>query len=113
MSSQFEAFLATAPAGDPPRLGRVVGAAREIYQVELGDGAELAARPAGRLRALAELPAVGDWVILSPAAPQILALLPRRSRLSRKAAGKEMREQVVAANVDLVLLVMGLAAIST
>lgn len=87
------------------RLGRVVSAVREIYLVQTGD-AEVAARPAGRLRSAGELPVVGDWVALAGA--QIAALLPRRSRLSRKAAGTAHREQVVAANVDVALLVMGL-----
>lgn len=34
------------------------------------------------------------------------AVLPRRNRLARRAAGEEDREQVLAANVDLVLIVM-------
>lgn len=87
------------------RLGRVVSAVREIYLVETAEN-EVAARPAGRLRAAGELPVVGDWVAV--AGTQIAALLPRRSRLSRRAAGQGRREQVVAANVDVALLVMGL-----
>jgi ribosome biogenesis GTPase len=35
-------------------------------------------------------------------------VLPRRSKFSRKAAGRATREQVVAANVDTVLLVVGM-----
>jgi ribosome biogenesis GTPase len=35
-------------------------------------------------------------------------LLPRRTKLSRKAAGRQTREQVVAANVDVVFAAMGL-----
>jgi ribosome biogenesis GTPase len=38
----------------------------------------------------------------------IEAILPRRSRFSRKVAGAETEEQVVAANVDVVFLVSGL-----
>ena len=38
----------------------------------------------------------------------IHAILPRRGRFSRKAAGDETREQVLAANVDTVFLVTGL-----
>ncbi len=85
----------------------MVAASREIYLVDTG-AATVSARPAGNLRAFGELPAVGDWVALGAGAPQILALLPRRSTLSRKSAGNELREQVVAANVDVVLLVMGM-----
>jgi ribosome biogenesis GTPase / thiamine phosphate phosphatase len=60
-----------------------------------------------------ELAAVGDWVALRKAAGEksgtIEALLPRRSKFSRKVAGELTEEQVVAANVDVVFLVMGLA----
>src|SRR4029453_2980445 len=38
----------------------------------------------------------------------IQAVLPRRSKFSRKVAGKVTDEQVVAANVDVVFLVMAL-----
>ena len=41
---------------------------------------------------------------------RIESVLPRRTKLSRKAAGKRTVEQVVAANVDTVLIVMGLDA---
>jgi ribosome biogenesis GTPase / thiamine phosphate phosphatase len=48
--------------------------------------------------------AVGDWVVVDPAASQILEVLPRRGCVTRAAAGKETAAQVVAANVDLVLI---------
>ncbi|HEX4867701.1 MAG TPA: ribosome small subunit-dependent GTPase A [Acidimicrobiales bacterium] len=48
---------------------------------------------------------VGDWLAL--VGEQVLALLPRGSLLRRRAAGGE-EHQLLAANVDLVLLVMGL-----
>src|SRR5439155_1385998 len=55
------------------------------------------------------LPAVGDWVAWRPEPAGerafVEAVLPRRSSFSRKAAWTELREQVVAANVDVVLLV--------
>lgn len=61
----------------------------------------------------AGFPAVGDWVALSfdPAARRqtIQALLPRRTRLSRKDPGGE-DEQVIAANIDTVFIVIGLDA---
>jgi ribosome biogenesis GTPase / thiamine phosphate phosphatase len=57
-------------------------------------------------------PAVGDWVALRPPAGEgravIHAVLPRRSRFSRKTAGHRTEEQVVAANVDTIFLVSGL-----
>lgn len=56
--------------------------------------------------------AVGDWVAISlnpgERSATIEAVLPRRSHFSRKAAGDLTEEQVVAANIDVVFLVMGL-----
>lgn len=55
---------------------------------------------------------VGDRVRVRPLeAGQgvIEEILPRRNRLSRRAAGRERLEQVVAANVDLVVVVTSLA----
>ncbi len=104
--SEFASFLATS-TDSGLRLGRVVSAVREIYLLESEEG-EISAQPAGKLRAFAELPVVGDWVAFAAGSGQIVAVLPRRSQLSRKVAGREVREQVVAANMDVVLLVMGL-----
>lgn len=57
----------------------------------------------------AELPTVGDWVMVDPGEgselPVIRALLPRRNRFSRKAPGRSCAEQVIGANVDMVVVV--------
>ncbi len=57
----------------------------------------------------ADLPAVGDWVALEPGGVDgetvIRARLTRRNRLSRKAAGQSTEEQVMVANVDVVVVV--------
>ncbi|MBL9188276.1 MAG: ribosome small subunit-dependent GTPase A [Opitutaceae bacterium] len=59
-----------------------------------------------------DLPAVGDWVAASvrpgEARADIHAVLPRRTKFSRRAAGETATEQIVAANVDTVLLVTAL-----
>ena len=60
----------------------------------------------------ADLPAVGDWVV-ARARPDgsrldIHAVLPRRTKFSRRAAGDRDIEQIVAANVDTVFLVSSL-----
>ncbi len=60
--------------------------------------------------------AVGDWVLLDNVtatehqdnSATIVEVLPRGSTLSRKTAGSESREQILAANVDTVFVVMGL-----
>ena len=58
------------------------------------------------------LPAVGDWVGLSPSGGDgtatIEAVLPRASAFSRKVAGVTTDVQIVAANVDVVLLLASL-----
>lgn len=48
-------------------------------------------------------PAVGDWVNLD--GDVITEVLPRRTVFSRRAAGAETREQVLAANVDVAFVV--------
>ncbi len=101
---------------DDPALEpvRVLLTRAGLYRVALERG-ELDASLAGRLRnaatTSAELPAVGDWVAVRPAdevSVRIEHVLERRTWLSRKGAGKRHEEQVVAANVDAVFVVMGL-----
>jgi ribosome biogenesis GTPase len=95
--------------------GRVVVEERGAYRLYTEHG-ELSARVRGKLRydseSAADFPAVGDWVAVSrrqrDGLAQIQAVLPRRSKFSRKAAGANSEEQVVAANVDTVFLVQGL-----
>ena len=57
-------------------------------------------------------PAVGDWVVIKPLVGEkkgiIQAVLPRKSKFSRKVAGERTEEQVVSANVDTVFIVSGL-----
>lgn len=59
-----------------------------------------------------ELPAVGDWVAMRPrpgeAQADIHAVLPRRTKFSRTAPGDAGGEQIIAANIDTVLLVTAL-----
>ena len=92
--------------------GRVAVRHRGAYDV-LTETGEARARAAGRLRheaAPAELPVVGDWVALddAAAAPTIQSVLPRRTAFSRRAPqdpeAESAREQVVAANVDVVFV---------
>jgi ribosome biogenesis GTPase len=88
---------------------------QHIYRVQTADEDQLAQVSGGvRHRAAGrhEFPAVGDWVAIKAAAPGhravIQAVLPRRSKFSRKVAGDTTVEQVVAANIDTVFIVMGL-----
>jgi ribosome biogenesis GTPase len=94
---------------------RVVVEYQGIYRVVTEDG-ELLAAVAGRLRHRAarrvDYPGVGDWVAirLDPDSDRatIHGVLERKSRFVRKVSGSVVAEQVVAANVDIVLLVAGL-----
>ena len=94
---------------------RVIAQSRGVWRVA-GDFGERQAEAAGRLRLAAEegadWPAVGDWVEAEVrdqgSAAQIQEVLPRRSRFTRKVAGKRLAEQVIAANVDVALLVSAL-----
>lgn len=86
-----------------------------IFRVVTASG-ELQAQHSGRMLHRAEgrheLAAVGDWVAVRPSEGEktgtIEDILPRRSRFSRKVAGGLTEEQIVAANIDTVFLVMGL-----
>lgn len=95
--------------------GRVVAADRRMYDVWTAEGeqrAEAAGRMMFRKASMAELPKTGDWVALTPAQGDgqavIHHVLPRRTCLSRKAAGHVVSEQVLAANVDVLFVVQSL-----
>src|SRR6185295_4984936 len=101
--------------GEGHSAGRVALEERGAYRLYTEHG-EVSARVRGKLRydstSAADFPAVGDWVAISKrerdGVDQIYAVLPRRSKFSRKAAGANTEEQLVAANVDTVFLVQGL-----
>jgi len=91
-------------------LGRVCFASHEQYTVYLESGL-CEATAAGRLRWDETLPAVGDWVAarrVGESFALIEEVLPRRTQFSRAAAGTSVREQVIAANIDLAIVVCGL-----
>jgi ribosome biogenesis GTPase len=95
-------------AGSGHRPGRVLAVHRGGDLVATADG-ELLTRATGRLRHLAGpsvagLPAVGDWVALLGG--RIHAVLPRRTVLTRRVPGTGADEQVLAANVDQVVIVV-------
>jgi ribosome biogenesis GTPase len=113
-----EAFAALAPYGADDRVvalfesyaapdlvpGRVARVDRGRCVVATADGLESATSD--------DVPAVGDWVGLHPAPAEGLAsveaILPRWSELSRRGSGPVPRPQVVAANVDVAFIVVGL-----
>ena len=107
-------FAPHADAGLEP--GRVAVQHRGGYVV-LTDGGERAAEASGRLHHEAErggLPVTGDWVAVRPEGDVafIEAVLPRRTAFVRKAAGEAATKQVIAANLDVALLVAALPGVN-
>jgi ribosome biogenesis GTPase / thiamine phosphate phosphatase len=110
-----ERFVEHRSAGLAP--GRVSVQHKGSYKAltELG---ELMAVVTGRMRydasGQADLPVVGDWVALDARPDEgtatIKAILERRTKFSRKVAGFEYDEQILAANIDKVFLVTSLNA---
>jgi ribosome biogenesis GTPase / thiamine phosphate phosphatase len=110
-----QAFALHAAAGLQP--ARVAVEFKHEYDVYTFDG-PCPAVCTGRLletaAARAGLPVVGDWVAVSGRPGELMvdihAVLPRRTKFARRAAGPHDTEQVIAANVDTVFLVSGLDA---
>jgi ribosome biogenesis GTPase len=94
--------------------GRVLWTVSDYIHV-LADGMEYRCKVLGKVKqGEAGLPVVGDLVEFDPVASGegiITAVLPRRSKFSRRAAGGRgtWREQVLAANVDQVIVVFAVA----
>ena len=120
----FEAnFNSFAPEGSVP--ARVMAQHRGAYLVNDGCtdiDCELAGRLLHEARAKADLPTVGDWVALRPTptgdTSLIVHVVERRTKFCRKQAGQltqtskglkgVVAEQVVAANIDFLLVVTAL-----
>lgn len=94
--------------------GRLIRETKINFSALLDEGEEVDCVVGGKVwhgaRCDAELPAVGDWVALELGAGEndehiIRARLPRQTCFSRKAPGKSSEEQVMAANVDVVVVV--------
>jgi ribosome biogenesis GTPase len=110
------AFAPHAAVGLSP--ARVTLQLKGFWEVTTPDTARLAqctGKFLAETGAIADMPAVGDWVAIEvlpgdDTRALIHAVLPRRTKFSRKAAGERDVEQVVAANIDTVFLVSSLDA---
>lgn len=95
--------------------GRIISEHKHLYWIATEDG-ELLGEVSGKLRYMAmgpqDFPAVGDWVVFSPLPGEkkaiIQHILPRKSKFSRKVAGKKTEEQVLVANIDLIFQINAL-----
>lgn len=112
-STRWGGLLEQHPSTCEP--GRVVAASRGLALVQTVTG-ECWCAPTGRFRQYlleAELSlCAGDWVVLQAnsgtSKASTLDLLPRKSSLTRQCSGPGHRQQCLAANLDVVFLVMGL-----
>lgn len=92
-------------------VARITRVDRGRYLVR-NENSELQAEPAGRLLfsvdSNQDLPCVGDWVLVQYYNEGTLAiihdLLPRKTFLRRKAAGKKIDYQMIASNIDVALI---------
>jgi ribosome biogenesis GTPase len=111
--SSFEPSLSSPLPGAPLAPARVVLQSGEIVRV-VTDSGERLAHPSGRLLASSGPPVVGDWLLVQPMPgdEEVIAqqLLPRNGTLARLAVGGATRKQIVAANVDAVLLLASAAS---
>ncbi len=94
---------------------RIANEQKLLYLTYCEQG-ELRAEVSGKFRhrtlSRSSFPKVGDWVVVTVRPEEgkatIHALLPRKNGFSRKVAGENTEEQIVAANIDTVFIVSGL-----
>jgi ribosome biogenesis GTPase len=104
-AQQLQALRERWPDAFAARVARVEAAVATCW----GEHGSFVAHLPSRLRAPEARPAVGDWAVLRPSEPpRIEVLLPRATQFVRRAAGRKVAKQVVAANVDVIFLVSGL-----
>ena len=103
---------AAAGCGPESSIARVTAVDRGRYLIR-GEADEVPAELTGKFLYLAEsavdLPCVGDWVCVQyrdgGTQASIHDVLPRRSFLRRKAAGRDVEFQMIAANIDVAFIV--------
>lgn len=96
-------------------LARVIAVGKDSYVISDGDS-ELRAELVGKLIYNAEssldFPTVGDWVLANFYDDNTFAIiheiLPRKSLLKRKSAGKKVDLQLIAANIDIAFIIQSL-----
>lgn len=92
----------------PPTARRVVRTSRRFTYVAGGSDVLRATAPVD----LVPAPVTGDWVVVCPrtdgADPEVVAVAPRSTELTRSDPSGGSHHQVLAANVDVVLAVFGL-----
>lgn len=88
--------------------GRVFGTHRGFYSVWTESGAIEAPARGKLIRNPETRPVTGDWVALESNPYTVRDVLPRRTRVVRKAPGEETVSQVLGTNIDVIFIVAGL-----
>lgn len=86
--------------------GRVRSVFKNLYRVSIKNK-EINAPITGNMIKSGNFPVVGDYVEISDE-EQIIKIYPRKTILSRKVAGKEIKEQTIVSNVDYIFIVTSL-----
>ncbi len=92
---------------------RIIRETRHIYDVQSESGKH-SAQISGLFHYTAafksDYPTIGDWVAVAESGGTFIIekVLERKSTFSRKTAGREIDEQVIAANLDVLFIVNGL-----
>ncbi len=96
-------------------IARVVCVHKDSFTVTKGDGevfAELSGNLLYSCESASDLPTTGDWVYANfyndNSHAIIYGVLPRKTLLKRKAAGKQVDFQLIAANIDVALIIQSL-----
>ncbi|MBN2619239.1 MAG: ribosome small subunit-dependent GTPase A [Spirochaetales bacterium] len=94
-------------------LGRIVKESRHLYEIVTEKG-RIKGKVSGHFIYTslnkADYPTIGDWVVvkIDSETGVIERLIDRQSSFSRKSAGIETEEQIIAANIDYIFLVFAL-----
>lgn len=87
---------------DVTRPVRVLAVHRDSLEVA---GPAFAGRVTPLVGEVEDVATVGDWLLIEADVPRAIRVLERRSIIKRKAAGTARRTQLLAANVDTLILV--------
>ena len=96
-------------------IARVTAVHKDSYTISLGEGdifAELAGNLLYSSDSAVDLPTTGDWVYADTFDDDthaiIYGVLPRKTLLKRKTAGKTVEFQLIAANIDVAFIIQSL-----
>lgn len=96
-------------------IGRICAEYKENYKLfcEFGElNASISGKFRNNCKIREDFPAVGDWVLFDYIENENKAIIqeifPRKSKFSRKVAGQQTQEQIIASNVDFAFIVCAL-----